>query len=617
MPPLGGNTCETTAPDSPTTSLISPMCETKKKWKKCLVGDRHAFMKNPSWKTKFEVCIQELHNKTCCVDLHNRKRSCKCTRMSDIEFTEEMKGAVAHELFKFALLDFESSHLLVLSWMRCADLLQNLIHKQEDQKKSHVLPGTPNTMVCQNAIASLIGCGKTAWTRPLDNTKKGTQLEHGATGKMSNNVNAQSQQLMESFFQEIATLALPRATRVVREHVVGDNDNGSDADANQDTATDRLRDDDVYVIDLPPSFTKRSMHKRFVMDHCGYAITWNSNGKISSKLPMANKQQIESMPSWWSFLQCWKRNHPKMRMQKPREDTCGHCHVFANSFRFQKRKKEADDESESGDESKTNDGEDGGDANEVIDTAKCNNEELILKAAKHVKMAKTQRDTHNEKEQLAKENPKEARTCAIDCALNTYMPCLGDEQPGETCCHSPVNVCTLDIVNTGLTPMRLCAHVCCEDEGTKGWNNVASCIRRQLFHEGILGPDKKNIKEMNFVFDNCGGQNKNRMVLRMLLCMAQRRACDVANAIFLAKGHTKNDCDRMFNLMKAEHRKKNSHVPTDVEERLGAHKDVTLLRARPNHFHDWDVFENKHMTAPKGAKSMHVFSAHADDSDHL
>ena len=107
------------------------------------------------------------------------------------------------------------------------------------------------------------------------------------------------------------------------------------------------------------------------------------------------------------------------------------------------------------------------------------------------------------------------------------MPHLGDEQPGETYYYSPVNVYTLGIVNTGLTPMKLFAYVCHEDEGKKGGNNVASCIRRQLFHDGFPSGDRKHIEEMNFVFDNCGGQNKNRMAMRMLLHTVQRGACDV------------------------------------------------------------------------------------------
>jgi len=155
------------------------------------------------------------------------------------------------------------------------------------------------------------------------------------------------------------------------------------------------------------------------------------------------------------------------------------------------------------------------------------------------------------------------RTCTIDCAQNTLTPHFGDQQPGETHHHSPVNVHTLGVVNCGSNPMKLHAHTCSEDKAKKGGNNVASLVCRQLFHDGFLQADRKHVKESNFAFDNCGSQNKNRMVLRMLLCLARRKVCDVARAVFLVKGHAKKFCDMMFDLMKKECRKKNLHAPND------------------------------------------------------
>jgi len=178
-------------------------------------------------------------------------------------------------------------------------------------------------------------------------------------------------------------------------------------------------------------------------------------------------------------------------------------------------------------------------------------------------MAKAQRDLCNLKKKQAQECPHEVRTCTIDCAQNTLMPHFGDQQPGETHHHSPVNVHTLGVVNCGSNPMKLHAHTCSEDKAKKGGNNVASLVCRQLFHDGFLQADRKHVKESNFAFDNCGSQNKNRMVLRVLLCLARRKVCDVARAVFLTKGHAKNVCDRVFDLMKKECRKNNSHAPND------------------------------------------------------
>jgi len=137
----------------------------------------------------------------------------------------------------------------------------------------------------------------------------GTLVEHGQTGKPANNVNDQSQQLLHAFFEEIATLALRRAARAVRQFVAGELDNGSDDDADQ--ALESLRDVDVDVIDLPPSFTKRSMHKRFVLDCFGWAITWNSNGRRTSKTPAPNKPQVEPILAWSTFYKVLEQQLPK------------------------------------------------------------------------------------------------------------------------------------------------------------------------------------------------------------------------------------------------------------------------------------------------------------------
>ena len=122
------------------------------------------------------------------------------------------------------------------------------------------------------------------------------------------------------------------------------------------------------------------------------------------------------------------------------------------------------------------------------------------------------------KEDRAKANPTEVKVYTIDLAQNIMMPHFGDEQPSKTYNYSPVNCFVLGIVHCGKVPMKLNAHVYFEDEGGKGGNNVASLIRRQLNYDEFVGYGKhnKHVKEMNFVLDNCGGQNKNKMVLRML-----------------------------------------------------------------------------------------------------
>ncbi|ETP32795.1 hypothetical protein F442_18586 [Phytophthora nicotianae P10297] len=50
--------------------------------------------------------------------------------------------------------------------------------------------------------------------------------------------------------------------------------------------------------------------------------------------------------------------------------------------------------------------------------------------------------------------------------------------------------------------------------------------------------------------DNCGGQNKNNFVVKMLLALAQTGELDVVELRFFVRGHTKNAVDRGFGLMR-------------------------------------------------------------------
>ena len=174
------------------------------------------------------------------------------------------------------------------------------------------------------------------------------------------------------------------------------------------------------------------MHKRFLLEQLGWEMKWDSAGKVLSTLQVHNKEQVEPIPSWGTFLSYWNHNFPKMRIQLPREDTCGQCHTFANSFRFKKRKHADGEEEGAIDNESSDDGGDGGRGNEdatLRDAAACANKRLVLEATKHVRMAKFQRDLHNVKKQEALAKPDQVRTHAIDCAQNTMMPHFGDEQP--------------------------------------------------------------------------------------------------------------------------------------------------------------------------------------------
>ena len=99
------------------------------------------------------------------------------------------------------------------------------------------------------------------------------------------------------------------------------------------------------------------------------------------------------------------------------------------------------------------------------------------------------------------------------------------------------------------TPERLLAYGYTEGDGAKGGNNVASLMMRALRDLNWL-VDGRCGKRLSIIMDNCAGQNKNGHVLRLALWLVELQYFQSVEFIFYVRGHTKNMCDRMFNLLK-------------------------------------------------------------------
>jgi hypothetical protein len=89
--------------------------------------------------------------------------------------------------------------------------------------------------------------------------------------------------------------------------------------------------------------------------------------------------------------------------------------------------------------------------------------------------------------------------------------------------------------------------------------------------------------------------------------------------VFLVKGHTKNDCDRMFNLMKKAYRNTNCYTPRQLMEFVAqSNEDVELVDVmNSGGFKDWDKYQNKYMKAPDSIQNYHVFQVHSTNPNRL
>ena len=91
--------------------------------------------------------------------------------------------------------------------------------------------------------------------------------------------------------------------------------------------------------------------------------------------------------------------------------------------------------------------------------------------------------------------------------------------------------------------------------------------------------------------DNCGGQNKNGTVLKMGAYFIERGWFKKVNYIFLIKGHTKNACDRMFNLFKVKWHKSNVYSLKQAIDVLNAVENVTAIEAGHMHIDYTSLFD--------------------------
>jgi hypothetical protein len=216
---------------------------------------------------------------------------------------------------------------------------------------------------------------------------------------------------------------------------------------------------------------------------------------------------------------------------------------------------------------------------------------MLLEAAIHIKMARVQRALYRSKVAQAvqdatakKDHSEKVYTFIVDYGQNMELPSYNSEQPGCTYYFSPLTVFNLGIVNhahtynDGCVSEHMHAHLYHKGVGKKGANNVASLIVKMLQQLNILCEDSVG-GELNIIFDNCSGQNKNNTVLKLAAWLMAMNYFKEVNFTFLIVGHTKNAADRLFNSLKTEYRLQNLFTFQDLSEALNRSQMVTVHQA--------------------------------------
>ena len=337
------------------------------------------------------------------------------------------------------------------------------------------------------------------------------------------------------------------------------------------------------------------------------------------------------------FRNYWKKNFPLLRIRAKAEDTCGECHIVANrwkysSFRDFVEKAAIPTNTDAADllaiiraSGIDFEGDEGGDGNDAGDVS------LLEEALKHVQSAKKQRELHNSAHQAATASFDVFRQHAQrhflfkhvkelgqfnqylhlaftgDYCQNLGLPYLGSEQFGDAYYFSPYSVFCFGIADQSRVSDRLTSYVYGEDEARKGADNVVSCLFKFLTDNELLNANRP-IGSITFTFDNCSGQNKNKMMLRFMAWLVEKGFFMQTRLIFLIRGHTKNTCDRLFNLLKQLYRHLNIYSFQALLEALNTHEQIEAIHMPASDHLQWDQYLSGLYKKPKaGIKKQHVF----------
>jgi hypothetical protein len=155
---------------------------------------------------------------------------------------------------------------------------------------------------------------------------------------------------------------------------------------------------------------------------------------------------------------------------------------------------------------------------------------------------------------------------------NLSAPYFGGAQLVDTYYFSSINVCLFGLVDLSTSPNKMNCYTYSEDKDKKGENNVASLLMRDLKSRVWLC-DNEPANYLTVIFDNCGGKNKNNVVLHLAPYLVEKVFSKEVAIAFYVLGHTKNACDRLLNQLKLRYHKQNVYT---------VHQVINVLNSQPN-----------------------------------
>lgn len=212
-------------------------------------------------------------------------------------------------------------------------------------------------------------------------------------------------------------------------------------------------------------------------------------------------------------------------------------------------------------------------------------EQTLREAKEHVRQYQLQRNCTKDYIKIAQldvtnQVPPMDRELVLtmDMGQNIGLPNFSGNQPGDVYYFSPLRVYLFGVVDNATHDdiSRINSYIWCEGDADRGGNNICSCLLKDFRSRGYFNQKQKGT--LTIIADNCSGQNKNRHVIRFLMWMVEMEVFPKITLFFLIKGHTKNACDRMFNLLKMGYHCKDIFTVDQLLEILNENKFVKATR---------------------------------------
>lgn len=171
---------------------------------------------------------------------------------------------------------------------------------------------------------------------------------------------------------------------------------------------------------------------------------------------------------------------------------------------------------------------------------------------RHLRQAEAARNLKNASKELAKQSP-ERRAICFDLQKTLPTPHLT--------CSKVYYLRQLWTYNLGIHDLGSGVgnmYMWHEGEGSKGSQEVMSCLLKYILSL------PKTVTHIDAFSDNCGGQNKNKNIVKFWMYIVQYTHIECVHHRFLVSGHSFMECDQDFAVIeKAKRRLSHVFAPED------------------------------------------------------